>query len=120
MIKKGCRKGKSCGATCIDPRERCVLELGPLVSPAMGKVSNMLEQRKGSAAPPVKKQAAAPVKGEPPAGPIKKAPEPSAAPKSSDPEKTQKIADDQKLERLKAKRDEYTKQWVEASRKGNK
>ena len=128
MIKKGCRKGKSCGATCIDPRERCVLELGPLVSPAMGKVSNMLEQRKGSAlspvkepsASPVKSLAAAPVKREPPAGPIKKAPEPSAAPKSSDPEKTQKIADGQKLERLKAKMDEYTKQWVEASRKGNK
>jgi len=97
-----CTKGKSCGATCIDPRERCVLELGPLVSPAMGKVSNMLDQRKGPAAPPIKRLAAAP------------------APESSGVEKIQKIADDQKLERLKAQRDEYTKRWVEASRKGNK
>ena len=97
-----CTKGKSCGATCIDPRERCVLELGPLVSPAMGKVSNMLEQRKGPAAPPIKRLPAAP------------------APESSGVEKIQKIADDQKLERLKAQRDEYTKRWVEASRKGNK
>ena len=34
-----CRKGKSCGATCIDRRERCNIELGPLVSPAVKKVS---------------------------------------------------------------------------------
>ena len=34
-----CRKGKSCGATCIDPRERCNLELGPLVSSSVSKVS---------------------------------------------------------------------------------
>jgi hypothetical protein len=52
--------------------------------------------------------------------PIKKAPAASAAPQSSGVEKIQKIADDQKLERLKAQRDEYTKRWVEASRKGNK
>jgi hypothetical protein len=68
----------------------------------MGKVSNMLDQRKGPAAPPIKRLAAAP------------------APESSGVEKIQKIADDQKLERLKAQRDEYTKRWVEASRKGNK
>jgi hypothetical protein len=36
---KRCTKGKSCGATCIDARERCNLELGPLVSPAVGKAS---------------------------------------------------------------------------------
>ena len=29
---KMCTKGKSCGATCIDARERCELELGPLVA----------------------------------------------------------------------------------------
>ena len=37
-----CTKGKSCGATCIDARERCNLELGPLVSPAVGKASMTL------------------------------------------------------------------------------
>ena len=34
-----CSKGKPCGATCIDARERCNLELGPLVSPVVKKVS---------------------------------------------------------------------------------
>ena len=58
-----CTKGKSCGATCIDPRERCVLELGPLVSPEMGKVSNMLEQRKGPAAQPQAQPQAIPATG---------------------------------------------------------
>lgn len=111
MIKKGCRKGKSCGATCIDPRERCVLELGPLVSPAMGKVSNMLEQRKGSDALPVK---------EPPANPIKKAPEPSPAPELSGVEKMQKIADDYNLRQLKAQFEEYDKRWGETIGKGSK
>jgi hypothetical protein len=47
MRNKGCSKGKSCGATCIDARERCVLELGPLVSPSVSKVANMLETRRG-------------------------------------------------------------------------
>lgn len=42
---KRCIKGKSCGATCIDPRERCVLELGPLVGESTTKVVNMLQQR---------------------------------------------------------------------------
>jgi hypothetical protein len=37
-----CRKGKSCGATCIDARERCNIELGPLVSPAVSKVATNL------------------------------------------------------------------------------
>ena len=37
-MRKRCFKGKSCGATCIDPRERCVLELGPLISDAISKV----------------------------------------------------------------------------------
>jgi hypothetical protein len=39
MGTRMCRKGKSCGATCIDRRERCNIELGPLVSPAVKKVS---------------------------------------------------------------------------------
>lgn len=47
-MAKRCTKGKSCGATCIDARERCELELGPLVSPSLSKVTNMLESRKGS------------------------------------------------------------------------
>jgi len=45
---KRCTKGKSCGATCIDPRERCVLELGPLIDKATKKVVNLLKQREGS------------------------------------------------------------------------
>jgi hypothetical protein len=68
----------------------------------------MLQQRQ-KPAPPVKKAPAASA-----------APVASAAPQSSGVEKIQKIADDQKLESLKAQRDEYTKRWVEASRKGNK
>jgi hypothetical protein len=42
MAGKRCTKGKSCGATCIDARERCVLELGPLVAPAVSKVRTHL------------------------------------------------------------------------------
>ncbi len=42
MVGPRCTKGKSCGATCIDARERCNLELGPLVSPALGKASMTL------------------------------------------------------------------------------
>lgn len=41
-MQKRCTKGKSCGATCIDPRERCVLELGPLVAPSVTKVRTHL------------------------------------------------------------------------------
>jgi len=47
-VRKKCGKGKSCGATCIDPRERCVLELGPLIDKATKKVVNLLKQREGS------------------------------------------------------------------------
>ena len=39
MGSRMCRKGKSCGATCIDASERCNIEFGPLVSPAVKKVS---------------------------------------------------------------------------------
>ena len=42
MAGKRCTRGKSCGATCIDRSERCNLELGPLVSPAVGKASATL------------------------------------------------------------------------------
>lgn len=45
MISKRCTKGKSCGATCIDAKERCNLELGPLVSPSVAKVENLLKKR---------------------------------------------------------------------------
>ena len=47
-MAKRCTKGKSCGATCIDAKERCELELGPLVSPSLSKVTNMLESRRGA------------------------------------------------------------------------
>lgn len=39
---KRCTKGKSCGATCIDGSERCVLELGPEVSQALGNIRQKL------------------------------------------------------------------------------
>lgn len=42
-----CTKGKSCGATCISRKKRCVLELGPLVSRAVGKASNFIDGRTG-------------------------------------------------------------------------
>ena len=47
---KRCIKGKSCGATCIDPRERCVLELGPSISNPTTKVASMLQQRSSGGA----------------------------------------------------------------------
>jgi hypothetical protein len=37
-----CRKGKSCGATCISNRYRCVLELGPLVASSISRVRDKL------------------------------------------------------------------------------
>jgi hypothetical protein len=37
-MRKRCNIGKSCGATCIDPREGCVLEFGPEVSTSLTKV----------------------------------------------------------------------------------
>ena len=43
MVSKRCTKGKSCGATCIDARERCVLELGPEVSSSASKVRNLIK-----------------------------------------------------------------------------
>jgi tRNA A-37 threonylcarbamoyl transferase component Bud32 len=39
---KRCVKGKSCGATCIDRSERCVLELGPKLSSALTKATQIL------------------------------------------------------------------------------
>jgi hypothetical protein len=42
MAGRMCRKGKSCGATCISGRYRCVLELGPLVASSVGKVRDKL------------------------------------------------------------------------------
>lgn len=49
-MDKRCQKGKSCGATCISRVDRCVLELGELVSGAVGKlkgfVSNLLGKPK--------------------------------------------------------------------------
>ena len=41
-MRKRCTKGKSCGATCIDGSERCVLELGPAVSDSLTKVRSRL------------------------------------------------------------------------------
>jgi len=42
---KRCTKGTSCGATCIDSRERCVLELGPLVSTPLTKVKTIIKKK---------------------------------------------------------------------------
>lgn len=39
---KRCTKGKSCGATCIDRSERCVLELGPVISKSLTKVRSRI------------------------------------------------------------------------------
>lgn len=39
---KRCMRGKSCGATCIDRSERCVLELGPEISKSLGVVREKL------------------------------------------------------------------------------
>jgi tRNA A-37 threonylcarbamoyl transferase component Bud32 len=41
---KRCTKGKSCGATCIDRRERCLLELGEPLSGALSKVRNISQK----------------------------------------------------------------------------
>ena len=56
---KRCTKGKSCGATCIDPRERCILEMGEPISASAKKVVNMLNSRRdpnSSAATPKAKE----------------------------------------------------------------
>ena len=42
---KRCTLGKSCGATCIDARERCNLELGPHVSESLEKVADKILNR---------------------------------------------------------------------------
>lgn len=39
---KMCRKGKSCGATCINRNMRCVLELGPVIAESVGKVRDKI------------------------------------------------------------------------------
>lgn len=41
-MQKRCTKGKSCGATCIVQSERCVIELGPLVSASVDTVRSRL------------------------------------------------------------------------------
>lgn len=45
MSARNCTKGKSCGATCIDARERCNLELGPLVSKSLGQARDVLQRK---------------------------------------------------------------------------
>jgi len=50
---KRCTKGKSCGATCIDPRERCVLELGPSVNKTTKKVVALIQRSSQTAAPTI-------------------------------------------------------------------
>jgi hypothetical protein len=39
---KRCTKGKSCGATCITRSDRCVLELGPVISQSLTRVRSKL------------------------------------------------------------------------------
>ena len=41
-MQKRCTKGKSCGATCIVRSDRCVIELGPLVSESINQVRSKL------------------------------------------------------------------------------
>jgi hypothetical protein len=50
-VKKSCSKGKSCGATCIDPRERCILELGPELSKSLTKVRSGMGSGEGELRP---------------------------------------------------------------------
>ena len=42
---KRCSLGKSCGATCIDAQERCVLEFGPEASESLTKARDFLNSR---------------------------------------------------------------------------
>jgi len=113
VIRKTCLKGKNCSATCIAANKLCLVSMSPPVTDATNKMAKLLKSRRTSA-PPVKEAPTASV------APVKEAPAASATPKSSGIANTQKVADDQKLENLKAQRDEHTKRWVEASRKGNK
>jgi hypothetical protein len=46
-VAKRCSIGKSCGATCIDGREDCLIELGPEASGALSKVRDLLVKVKG-------------------------------------------------------------------------
>jgi hypothetical protein len=46
LLRKRCIRGKSCGATCIDPNERCLLELP---GGASGEVSKVKKQIKSAA-----------------------------------------------------------------------
>ena len=43
---KRCTLGKSCGATCIDGKERCNLELGPLIQAEMPRARDLIERAK--------------------------------------------------------------------------
>jgi hypothetical protein len=45
--RKRCKKGKNCSATCIDPREDCLVEMPEPVSVATTKVVAMLQSKKG-------------------------------------------------------------------------
>lgn len=47
--RKHCRKGKACSATCIDPREECLVGLPEPVSISTTKVVAMLQSRKEKA-----------------------------------------------------------------------
>ena len=46
---KRCTLGKSCGATCIDAQERCVLELGPEIQKVLPKVRKLIQTARGVA-----------------------------------------------------------------------
>ena len=41
-MNKRCSKGKSCGATCITRSDRCVLELGPVISKSLGQARSKI------------------------------------------------------------------------------
>lgn len=51
MMDKRCTKGKSCGATCISRVDRCVLELGELVSSAVVKFKRLVNRLLGRPQP---------------------------------------------------------------------
>ena len=42
-----CRKGKACGATCINRQMRCVLELGPLIQTGLKKATSIISKNAG-------------------------------------------------------------------------
>jgi hypothetical protein len=50
--RKRCRKGKTCSATCIDPREDCLVELPDPVSMATSQVVSLLKSKKVSSGTP--------------------------------------------------------------------